>query len=294
MSKHGAKLGKHGIKFGKDGVFAEKDETFAEKHGTFAEKDETFAQFCAVFAEKLPAFAQLFNGRHRKRTTMSTDYIPGSKPAMQIWAANFVSVCSANQATLGLTSSDMMTLTGLQSSFVSGVAGVKTAKQALKAAVANETLVTKSFTGDIRGLVRRFQTNPAVLAPLKESLGINPRNTPKNRTPPVTPTGLAVEGASTGVNTVKWKRSGNKPSTIFRIQAQVGTSTQFVEVGSTAALTFDHTGQTPGVKVAYRVVAYRAKQASVPSTQVVVYNGGASAGATTGTTAPALTLQKAA
>ena len=285
----------------KDGAMFENDNSILEKRAGFLEKDGAVLKKMRPVLENLPEILtnaptpphHINTGKHRE-TTIMPDYIPSGKPELQIWGANFVSVCSANQAVLGLTTSDMTTLNTLQTTFNTTVGSVKNAKNSLKSAVAAEANATKSFTGDIRSLVRKFQTNPAVLAPLKESLGINPRNKPKNRTPPITPTGLMVEGFSTGVNTVKWKRSGNKPNTIFRIQAQTGTSANFVEVGSTNALTFDHIGQTPGVKIAYRVVAFRAKQASVPSTEVVVYNGGASASATTGTAAPALTLQKAA
>ena len=101
----------------------------------------------------------------------------------------------------------------------------------------------------------------------------------------MTPTGLTAEEFSTGVNALNWNRAGNKPNTIFVIEAQSGTTTQWTEVGSVTATKFDHVGQTPGVKTAYRVMANRAGMKSVASPSVTLYGA---------PTSVVLTLSKAA
>ena len=217
--------------------------------------------------------------------TMADDFMPRGKTQLQAWLANFNTVASANMATLGLTTADITALNGTTGGFTSSVAVVKTAKANLKAATQGELGATKTVNATVRGIVRRIQSNAAVAPALKASLGINPRTAVKNHAPPVTPTGLTAEGFRTGVNRLNWNRTGNKPNTIFVVQAQIGASAEWVEVGSKNATKFDHIGQTPGVKVAYRVLATRADMASVPSPSVTLYSV---------TTTVTLTLAKAA
>ena len=202
---------------------------------------------------------------------MADDFMPRGKTQLLAWLNNFNAVASANMATLGLTAADITAISGASGGFSSSIGVVKTAKANLKAATQGELGATKTVNTTIRGVVRRIQSNAAVAPALKASLGINPRTAVKNHAPPVTPTGLTAEAFSTGVNTVKWNRAGNKPNTIFAVQAQVGAAGDWVEVGSVTATKFDHVGQTPGMKTAYRVVATRAGMRSVPSPSVTVY-----------------------
>ena len=226
-----------------------------------------------------------FFGDFQEITPMPDDYLPKGKTQLQAWLANFNNVASAQMTSLGLTAADVTALTGTTGNFNYSVAGVKTAKAALKSATQAETAAVKTVSNTVRGVVRRIQANPAVTPAQKASLGVNPRSAVKNHTPPVTPTGLTAEGFSTGVNSLKWNRAGNKANTIFAVEAQIGASADWVEVGSVSATKFDHVGQTPGVKTAYRVLATRAGMKSVASPSVTLY------GAPTGVV---LTLSKAA
>ena len=216
---------------------------------------------------------------------MQSDYLPKGKTQLQAWLTNFNTVANTNMTALGLTASDMTALNGAASGLSTSINVVKTAKASLKAATQGELGATKNVNSTVRGVVRRIQSNAAVSPALKASLGVNPRTAPKNHTPPVTPTGLMAEAYSNGVNSLRWNRAGNKPNTIFVIQAQSSASAEWVEVGSASATKFDHVGQTPGVKVAYRVLAKRAGMASVASPAVTVYGAA---------TTVVLTLSKAA
>ena len=211
------------------------------------------------------------SGNPDRRLSMSNDYLPKGKTQLSAWLANFNNVASAQMTSLGLTAADITALTGTTGNFNYSVAGVKTAKAALKSSTQAETAATKTVSNTVRGIVRRIQSNPAVTPAQKATLGVNPRSAPKNHAPPVTPTGLTVSGAETGVNTLNWNRAGNKQNTVFAVQAQIGASAAWVEVGAVTATKFAHTGQTPGVKVAYRLVARRAGMASVASAAATVY-----------------------
>ena len=83
-------------------------------------------------------------------------------------------------------------------------------------------------------------------------MGINPRVGTRTHGEPKTPDGLTAQGYAEGTNALLWNRNGNKPNTIFVIEAQIGDAPGFVQVGSTGATRFRHTGQTPGVRVLYR------------------------------------------
>ena len=206
---------------------------------------------------------------------MPDDYLPKKKGDLNAWTTNFISVATANVTTLGFSTGDIATLNSNQAAYNTALNSVETAKGMLKAAVQAEKTATKTMTNTIRTDVRRIQINPAATPALKGQLRINPRTAPKNHTPPITPTGLMVEGFATGVNSLKWDRAGNKPDTIFEIHAKIGESANFAGVGAVTATKFDHVRQTPGVKVVYRVVALRAGRSSEPSTGATVYEDGA-------------------
>lgn len=86
-----------------------------------------------------------------------------------------------------------------------------------------------------------------------------------------TPTDLLVEGFSNGTNKLRFNRNGNKPNTIFNVEAKIGDAANFVIVGSTSKTTFEHKNQTPGVKVIYRVRAQRGDDFSDYSNPATVY-----------------------
>lgn len=206
---------------------------------------------------------------------MPTDFLPRKKGDLFAWTNNFITVATANLTTIGFTAADTTALTTAQTNFTSAINGINAAKATLKAAVQAEKTATKALTNLVRSDVRRIQSVAAVTPMLKGQLGINPRTTVKNHEPPITPIGLQAEGFSNGVNSLKWNRATNKPGTVFQIQAKVGTATDFVGVSATTATKFDHSGQTPGVKVTYRVVASRAGMLSAPSAAAIVYENNA-------------------
>ena len=208
--------------------------------------------------------------RNKGTLNMSSDYLPRGKKELSAWIANFNTTASAQMASLGLTAADITALNGVQTNLNTSIAGVTTAKASLKAAAQTETVATKSLNNTVRGIVRRIQSNPAVTSTQKAQLGINPRTNIRTKTPPTTPTELVGEGFSTGVNSLKWKRNGNIAGTVFLIEAQTGTG-NFSAVGSTLTTKFEHKGQTPGAKIAYRVTASRGGLLSVPSLAVTLY-----------------------
>ena len=133
---------------------------------------------------------------------------------------------------------------------------------------------------DVRPLVRRIQNNPGVSDSLKAQLGINVQAPVRNKTAPIMPAAVQATPHAVGVNALKWSRTGNKTTTQYVILAKTLTGdaratddTGWSIVGQTTRAKFVHAGVTPGVPMAYKVMAARADQSSLPSLPATVYGG---------------------
>ncbi len=215
----------------------------------------------------------------------SEDYLPTIEQNRLAWFNNFVTVATANVTLLAFTPTDLTALNGNVGGYTTAVTISATTRTAYHAANKNKTAANKTVTANVRALVRRVQSNPAVTPALKTQLQINPRTTPRTKTAPIAPTALLASPDADGTNTLTWNGNGNKARTTYLIEAMIGSATTFAVVGDTTAQSFAHRGQTPGVTVTYRVTASRAKMRSAPSQTAAVYNH---------SPAPALTLLKAA
>ena len=213
------------------------------------------------------------------------NYIPTIEQNRVAWFNNFVTVATANVTLLAFTPGDMTALNGTVGGYNTAVNIGITSRTAYHASTKSKIAANKTVTANVRSLVRRIQSNPAVTPALKTQLQINPRTTPRTKTAPIAPTGLLATPDADGTNTLTWNGNGNKARTTYLIEALIGSATTFAFVGDTTAQRFAHTGQTPGVTVVYRVTASRARMRSAPSQTAAVYNH---------SPAPALTLLKAA
>ncbi|HRH45245.1 MAG TPA: fibronectin type III domain-containing protein [Pyrinomonadaceae bacterium] len=186
------------------------------------------------------------------------------------WMMNFVTVATVEPAKYGLTSEQVTNISTKANSFAEKVMQRQTADEALKAAVLAQKMSRENVEPDVSYLNTIIKANPAVSDADKQSLGIEP-NKPPTYTPPTRPDDLMVNGFQDGRNVLKWKRSGNKPNTMFIIECKIGESENFVYVDSTTETTFEHKGMTPGVRCAYRVKAKRSGEESTYSNEAVVY-----------------------
>ena len=205
---------------------------------------------------------------------MSTDYLPGNDAKLQVWLSNFTNVAGVNQAALGLNATDITSLTSAQSAFSYTVSTFTAQQASFHAASKSKATTRKSTVTTIRTVVRKIQGYPGVSAALKASLNINPHDGKRTHTPPTQPLSLVATPDSSGVNSLKWKRNGNSRTTNFLVEATTGAGKPFAVVGNTTKAKFDHTGQTPGVMMTYRVTATRADASSLPSLPVTVYGVG--------------------
>lgn len=202
---------------------------------------------------------------------MTTDFLPGQDAALRKWLDDFTGSLMNYQSVLGITAAQMQTITLDKTTFQNALSDVSTTKTTLKSVVAAKETARQKAEADVRALVHNIQGNPNATPTIKAALGINTGNTPREHTEPVTPTVVTATAQSNGVNTLRWNRTGNKPTTIFIVEAQIGTSTAWVQVGSTLKTRIALEGNVPGQRVNYRVYASRNKRNSAPSAPITVY-----------------------
>lgn len=101
--------------------------------------------------------------------------------------------------------------------------------------------------------------------------GFNPPVTDPVAYLPNDPTELSAFGFSNGVNALKWKGNNSLGAVVYVVQAKIGASTDWVEVGTSTKQRFQHTPVTPGIRYEYRVFARAASADSNPTGTAVVY-----------------------
>ena len=181
-------------------------------------------------------------------------------------------IAKANTAPedFGLTA-DIMTAVGnkragINTKIVDNISK-KDAAKASTSALNTERKSGDELVSEVKAMMRLAKMPPEKFL----EIGLDAEDVAQTPSAPQTPLELLVEGFSNGNNNLKFKRSGNKPSTIFNIEAKIGSAADFVIIGSTTKTTWVHKNQTPGVKIVYRVRAQRGDDYSDYSNTATVY-----------------------
>ena len=189
-----------------------------------------------------------------------------------VFLTNFIAVADDKQTELGLTAFQITQLQGIKTALETKINNRQSTKEAATAALTELNLETKNVNDLIGSLNIGFKADKSISDALLELLGLDADS--NNLTPivPVAPADLVVTGSSNGINSIKWKSGGNKSRTTYIIEAKIGAATDYVFVKATSKTRFEHSNQTPGVKVLYRVKAVHGDLESSFSNEAVVYN----------------------
>ncbi|MCX6153145.1 MAG: fibronectin type III domain-containing protein [Candidatus Kapabacteria bacterium] len=202
---------------------------------------------------------------------MSNDYIPKSDPNFQDWLGNFITVANANLVALGLLSTEMTQLSTDKSDFDTAITDNETKQAAAKAATEHKKVVRGTAETYARALVKRIQAKVGVTTELKAQLQITvPGSAPAPPPIPFPPIGLYATIVGSGSYQLTWQKNGNANGTLFVVEAIIGTSTAWVPVFTTSKLSYTHSGNTPGMKITYRVKGQRGEIQGPPSNYAVV------------------------
>lgn len=208
------------------------------------------------------------------------DYLPTKELDLQTWLTNFATVADSNKTQLGLTAADVLQVQDALAEFNNGLGLYSTQKAQLEGTLRDKNAARRSAEDEVRSVVRIIQARPGVSDGLKATLGITVPSGGRTNPPPTMPASLVAKPTVDGVNVVAWHRMGNKPGTQYVVYAKPLTNgarafdeTGWTFVGQTTRARFDHAGVIVGQPMAYRVMAARADQASLPSLPATVYGG---------------------
>ena len=197
------------------------------------------------------------------------------KSQFQAWMANFQSVAAQNALPLQLDPAELSELATTNTQFAAAFNAQETARAAAKGATAfcdqewNEALAVVSKYNAL------FQAIPGISPDLLGELGLTVPGG-GGTVPVYSPTNLSALGCSNGVNTLKWDRNSNESGTTYVIEAAYNGTNTWQIVDTATRTKFDHTDQTPGQFVRYRVYAKRGQTKSNPSGTASVYDPGMS------------------
>lgn len=223
-----------------------------------------------------------------KKHMSTQSFLPTNDDKFAAWLQNYVTVAGNNELQLGLTGYDLAADNNALSTLVQSINDAKTARAAAKAAVKAQSASRARAAATIRAQAKRIQAQDNVPNSLLLALGLSVHQKPgtPGTVAPVRPATVSAQPHASGTNTVNWKASGNKPGTIYVVQALMptpGVKVPFADgapavpdnawnyVTSVSATRFAHNDCTPGQTMYYRVIAQRGIKASVPSEAVVVY-----------------------
>ena len=185
---------------------------------------------------------------------------------------NFITVLNANLGTLTtLGAGDVTTLTGLKTTLDTDIANRIAAEEAAEAATATQNGSRDAGNSGLDSVSKKVIADPALTDALAIQLGMTVRDTVPSTITPVAPANLVVVGTDTGESKLDWDSGGNLPGVTYIIDARSLTTSPFVFVSTTTATKFTHTGQTPGVRMEYRVKAKRGNLESPYSNTAVVF-----------------------
>lgn len=192
--------------------------------------------------------------------------------ALNAAAQHFATTCDTNKVVLGLTVPDLAEIAGAAVAFGTSLTTLADAKALAEGARESKDVQRTATKAIISKWAKTFRANPAVPDGLLTTLQVAPHIPSGVKTPPTVPLGLDVMSDGNGNIKITWKRNGNIRNTQFIIQYRTGPAEPWVQLGTSLKRTFDTTW-TPGVYVAYRVIATRRGLSSPASNAYVMWDG---------------------
>ena len=203
---------------------------------------------------------------------MPTTYYPHEDHNLEPYVVNLAAVMLANLTAFGISQAQYDALDGFLAKFQTKLAAHVTAQAAAKAATEAKNLARTDLIDCFTELVNLIQAKKDVPNELKDAAGIPVHDKIPTEIIPVPPTELTAESFTNKKNGLNWKNGGNKPGTLYVIEAKIGEATSFSFVDVITATKYEHTDRTVGVKAIYRVRAKRGNKISDPSNEAAVYS----------------------
>jgi len=198
------------------------------------------------------------------------DYVPRKDTSFQSWLNNFVSVVSDNLSILGLTSSDINSLSSDKEELGIALAQAELLSAQSKAATIRKNTMRSLAEDKTRALVRKIQANPEVPSSLKKQLQLNVAGEASSySSKPIPPTNLLCKVLQPGAYQLKWNANGNPPRTLYSLEAKIGSSNTFIPIVTITKSKYTYTSKNPYEKITFIVRAQRGTSFSLPSNAAV-------------------------
>src|SRR5258708_33032067 len=199
------------------------------------------------------------------------DVFPQSAEAYAIWLGTYNTVVGANLAGYGLVVGDLADTIAAKTNIDALIVARDLAREAAKAAPAalSGGLATGKAAG--RASIRKINGQAVATPDLIIAAGMKVKDTDPTAINPVAPSDLVVTARADGTHTMQWKANGNKSGTLYLPHVKIGEATTWTMLEPTTKTSFQHTGNTPGVKVTYMVKARRRDITGPESNIAVVY-----------------------
>jgi hypothetical protein len=202
---------------------------------------------------------------------MANKIYPSNDAEFAVWLANFINKETTYRTELHLTEAQIVALEAKLATFNTNLALKQQKREESVAQTALVRDLRKDLNKDVGLLNKGFKGIEDLPSNIIEELGLNANESNLGGSTPAAPADLVVTGTSDGVNSLKWKRSGNRQGTVFIIEAKIGDSNDWVMIDAVTNSTYKHKNQTPGVKAQYRIKAKRGDLESGFSNTAVVY-----------------------
>jgi len=189
------------------------------------------------------------------------------------WLNNLIKKITDNKTTLPITADKIAALQARRDSHAAKLDAQEEADAAAQAATREINDDRKLSNEDISFINTTFKADKTIPRELLLDMGFKVSDS-KTSSPPNEPSNLMVVPNVAGYTDLKWDKNGNKPNTIYDIEAQTGESTEWKHVESVSGTKYRHLNQKAGVQVVYRVRAKRAGQTSGFSSAAVAYYNG--------------------
>jgi hypothetical protein len=199
------------------------------------------------------------------------DYIPKPDSEAIVFFDRAIDALELTPANYGIVAADATALRTSLEAFDDSYNAAQDAENSRVAAVAEKNTARAAFEAAFRPLVQQLQVNPAVSDESKTVAGLPIRDLVRTISAPVAPVDLVAVEMSGGAHELAWLSNGNAPGVQYVVEAKTGLAGDFSLVDVVTTTTFRRSGQTPGVRVDYRVRARRRDQNSEPSNVASVF-----------------------
>ena len=189
------------------------------------------------------------------------------------WLVNLITIINENRADLPITAAQIAALEARRDSHETKLNAQTATDEAAKAATRDINDDRVLSNAEVSFINTVFKANKSIPRELIIQMGFR---VSEGRTspPPNEPTNLIVMPNAAGYTDLKWNKNGNKPNTIFEIEAQYEGNPNWTYVDAVQGIKYRHLNQTVGKQVVYRIRAKRAGQESAFSSSAVAYYKG--------------------